>query len=111
MTSDPSCLRARPRRYPLIASIELTDVQSAAKLRQVITDLSLFGCHISTQKMWPIGTQAKIRIAFDSSTFEASGRVVYGRPLLGMGVVFTVVEPDYQWVLERWIAGLRDSMK
>jgi hypothetical protein len=95
----------------LIAPVELTDFQSAARLRQVISDLSLFGCHISTQKMWPIGTQAKIRITHDSEAFEASARVVYGRPLLGMGIVFTIVEPDYQWVLDRWIADLRESMK
>ena len=120
MTSEPSCprpsaelrpTRPRPRRYPLIASVELTDIQSAAKLRQVITDLSVFGCHISTQKMWPIGTQVRIRIAHDDATFDAFARIVYARPHLGMGIVFTLVEPDYQWILERWIGDLRESMR
>jgi PilZ domain len=109
--SEPPSPRPRPRRYPLIAPVELTDIRTTARLRQVITDLSLFGCHISTQTMWPIGTQAHIRIAHDSATFEASSRVVYGLPRLGIGIVFTVVEPDYQWLLERWIGDLQEKMK
>jgi hypothetical protein len=120
MTSQPSCPRPtsesppprpRPRRYPLIAPVELTDIQSAARLVQVITDLSIFGCHISTQRMWPIGRSVRIRIARDRATFEACGRIVYGRPRLGMGIVFTIVEPDHQWMLEQWIGNLRESMR
>ena len=103
--------RPRPRRYPLIAAVELTDLQSSAQLKQVISDLSSYGCHISTQQMWPIGSNVDINIVHNDEKFSARARVVYGRPMLGMGVVFTHVEPTYQSVLDTWIAQLRDVMK
>jgi hypothetical protein len=103
--------RPRPRRYPLIATVELTDLQSSAQLVQVISDLSLFGCHISTQHMWPIGSDVHINIVHNDEKFLARAKVVYGRPRLGMGVVFTHVEPAYQSVLDTWIAGLKNTMR
>jgi len=103
--------RPRPRRYPLIAPVELTDVQSSARLKQVISDLSAFGCHISTQQMWPIGSNVDINILHNGEKFSARAEVVYGRPMLGMGVVFTHVEPASQSVLETWIADLKTAMK
>ncbi len=103
--------RPRPRRYPLIAPVELIDVQSSARLKQVISDLSPFGCHISTQQMWPIGSSVDIDIVHNDERFSAKAKVVYGRPMLGMGIVFTHVEPAYQSVLNSWIANLSNAMK
>ncbi len=103
--------RPRPRRYPVIAAVELTDLQSSARLSQVISDLSQFGCHISTQHMWPIGSSVDINIVHNDEKFFARAKVVYGRPMLGMGVVFTHVEPAYQSILDTWIAGLKNAMK
>lgn len=40
--------RPRARRYPFAASIELIDLESEAEVREQTTDLSLFGCHVST---------------------------------------------------------------
>ncbi len=107
----PLPLRPRPRRYPVIATVELTDMQSEAHMNQVISDLSLFGCHVSTQQMWPIGTNARVRIAHEDATFEAQARVVYGRPMLGMGILFTQIGPQDQEVLNKWIAALKGTMK
>ncbi|MGH9572347.1 MAG: PilZ domain-containing protein [Candidatus Acidiferrales bacterium] len=103
--------RPRPRRYPLIAPVELTDVQSSARLNQVISDLSAFGCHISTRQMWPIGSDVDVHIVHNGEKFTARAEVVYGRPMLGMGVVFTHVGPASQSVLDTWIAGLKDAMR
>lgn len=104
-------LRPRPRRYPLIAPVELTDLQSAARLNQVISDLSPFGCHISTRQMWPIGSSITISIAHNEKTFSARAKVVYGQPMLGMGVVFTQIEPLHQEILDSWITELKGAMK
>jgi hypothetical protein len=104
-------LRPRPRRYPLIAQVELTDVQSSVRLNQVISDLSPFGCHISTRQMWPIGSTITISIAYNEKIFSAQARVVYGQPMLGMGVVFTHIDPTHQEILDTWITELKGSMK
>lgn len=61
--------------------------------------------------MWPIGSHVGINIVHNEETFSARAKVVYGRPMLGMGVVFTEVEPTDQSVLDAWIANLRDAMK
>lgn len=104
-------LRPRPRRYPLIAQVELTDLQSSARLQQVISDLSAFGCHISTRQMWPIGSTVTINIVHNGKTFSADAKVIYGQPMLGMGIVFTHIEPMHQQTLDAWITELKGSMK
>lgn len=103
--------RPRPRRYPLTAAIELTHLQSAARLRQVISDLSEFGCHVSTKHMWPVGSKVRVRIGQNEKAFSALARVVYDGPMLGMGLAFLSIAPNDQAVLDRWIAELRLAMQ
>src|SRR5229473_8654504 len=79
----------RTRRYSFVVGIELTDVQSEAQIRERTSDLSLFGCHVDTQKLFPTGTRIRIRIAHRGANFAALGTVVYGGPKVGMGVAFT----------------------
>jgi len=52
-----------------------------------------------------------INILHNGEKFSARAEVVYGRPMLGMGVVFTHVEPASQSVFETWIADLKTAMK
>ena len=40
----------RARRYLFVATIELTDTQSEAKIQERTSDLSLFGCRVETHK-------------------------------------------------------------
>ena len=80
-------------------------------MKQAISDISAFGCHVSTQQMWPVGSQVKIEILHENRTFSASARIIYDRPLLGMGIAFTDVDPENQAVVELWIAGLRKAMQ
>ena len=97
----------RARRYSFVAAIELTDMQSEVQVKEQTSDLSLFGCHVETRKLLPTGTKVRIRIVHRGANFTALGRVVYVRPSTGMGVVFTLIGPNEQSVLERWIAEVR----
>ncbi len=99
----------RARRYPFVVGIELTDVQSDAQIRERTSDLSVFGCHVDTLKLFPTGTKVRIRIAHRGANFAALGRVVYTGPNTGMGVAFTKIEQKDQLVLEKWIDELRDE--
>ena len=98
--------RPRARRYPCFAKVELTDLESATRLKAEVSDLSLFGCHVSTATLWPVGTRVRIRIAHNGASFAALAKVAYVQ-LLGMGVVFTSIDPIDQSVLDNWIAALR----
>lgn len=98
--------RPRPRRYRLIASVELTDLDSAAQLKEVISDLNLFGCHVRTREAWPNGTKVRIRITHKRETFAALAKVAYAQ-LTGMGIAFTHIDPSCESLLENWVASLR----
>lgn len=98
----------RARRYPFVATIELTDVQSETQTSAQTSDLSLFGCHVDMRNPLPTGTRVRLRIVHKGAKFVASGRVAFVLPSTGMGILFTQIEPDNQLILEKWIAELRD---
>lgn len=100
--------RPRARRYPFIASAELTDLETETATRQQTTDLSLFGCHVGKAKPLPTGTRVRIRIAHKGEIFEAAGRVTTNQENPGIRIVFTKIEENHQAILEKWIAELRD---
>lgn len=99
----------RARRYLFVVGIELTDLQSEAQIRERTSDLSLFGCHVDTRKLFPVGTRIRIRIAHRGANFAALGTVAYAGPNAGMGVAFTKIEQKDQLVLEKWLDELRDD--
>jgi PilZ domain len=98
----------RARRYPFVATIELTDTQSEAKIQERTSDLSLYGCRVDTDKPFSPGAKVRLRIAHRSANFVALGRVSYNSSDGGMGIAFTQIEPNEQLILERWIEELRD---
>jgi len=100
--------RRRARRYPFVASTELVDVQSDLHLQERVTDLSLYGCGVAASKRLPVGTKLRIRIANKGKTFSAVGKVAYVTADGNMGIVFALIEPNDQMILEKWISELRD---
>lgn len=101
--------RPRARRYSIAASIELTDLESETHLREQTSDLSLFGCHVDTRSPFPTGTRVRIRIIHRGANFRAFGKVANAPLDGGMGIVFTGMEQNDQFVLEKWIAELREK--
>ncbi len=100
--------RPRARRYSFVATIELTDTQSEAKIQERTSELSLYGCRVETHKPFPTGAKVRIRIAHRSANFVAFGRVLYTTSDGGMGIAFTQIEPTNQLILEKWLGELRD---
>jgi|SRR5215472_707874 len=99
--------RPRARRYSFVASIELTDLQSETHFMEQTSNLSLFGCRVDTAKLLQTGIRIRVRIAHMGASFVALGRVVYALPNAGIGVVFTEIEPNHQFILEKWITQVR----
>jgi hypothetical protein len=64
---------------------------------------------VNTAKLLPVGTTVWLRISHQNATFNALGRVANTRP--GIGIVFTKVEEKDQFVLEKWIAEIRDNQE
>lgn len=103
--------RPRARRYRLVATIEMTDVESEAQIVQQTCDLSLFGCGVTTQNPLPTGTRILIRIQHGGANFAAMGKVAHAGHGTRMGVVFTRIEPHQQLTLEKWVAELREARR
>lgn len=99
--------KLRARRFPFVAPITLTDLESSVQLKAGTSNLSVFGCHIATAVLWPVGTKIRIRIAHNGASCSALGRIVYGKPMKGMGILLTRVESIDQTVLDGWLAALR----
>jgi len=83
----------RAVRHPLVVDVEVTDQVSGIKIKDRTKDLSLYGCGVSTATPFPVGTKVMLKMACGGEKpVIAFGKVVYGRPDIGMGIVFTMLE-------------------
>ena len=94
--------RCEPR-YPFIASAELVEEDSGARMDSRISDLSLNGCYVDTVNPLPGGTLVRLRIFTETHSFEAPATVVHSQAFLGMGVKFREVQPRFEEVLRLWL--------
>lgn len=93
----------RTPRYSFIASVELVEETSGAKLPARMSEFSLNGCYLDMANPLPKGTPVLVKIFTEREFFEAPGTVVYSHPNLGMGVEFHNVKPFFQSVLKKWL--------
>lgn len=100
--SEPTERRRVPR-IPFRATSLVAEAGSSDTVVAQTTELSRFGCFVQTVKPHLQGTRVLIEIADGGDVFTASGQVAYVTPE-GMGVVFTMVEPDSYDVLAKWLA-------
>lgn len=48
-----------------------------------------------------VGAEPKVLIIKDANSFAAQARVLYSTTGMGMGGMFTVIEPEQRWMLEK----------
>jgi PilZ domain len=102
--------RCEPR-YPFIASAELLEESSGARMKSRISDLSLKGCYVDTVNPLPDGTLVHLRIFTETHSFEAPGTVVYSHAFMGMGMKFREVEPQSVEILRLWLTEVAELAK
>jgi hypothetical protein len=106
-TSTP--IEERPaerRRVPRVSFKATSVVAEVGSTRVVVaqtTELSRFGCFVQTGRPYPQGTRVHVDLADGGTTFSASGVVAYVTGD-GMGVVFSMVEPENYEILARWLS-------
>ena len=91
-------------RYPLIASAEVTEVESGATFSVRTSDISRTGCYLDMLNPSPKGAQLRVTITKGGEVFEATARVAFTVPGLGMGIAFLRVSPQHENVLSKWLA-------
>ena len=99
------------RRCSLVASAEVTEVDSGARLSARISELGLGGCYIDAMNPFPKGTLVQLRILRDQGVFETEAKVVYSDPGFGMGLAFAEITPNQKSRLEAWLAEIVTQIK
>jgi hypothetical protein len=102
----PQEQRSSPR-FAFSTAAEAVHLQTDTRLNGRISDLGRGGCYVDTINPFPVSTDVRIRINKDNSSFVARARVVYSSGGMGMGLMFTKIEPERLQVLEKWLAELR----
>jgi PilZ domain len=98
--------RRRAPREPLIASVEVIDLQTNARLKARTLDASLVGCYLDVANPFPVGTEVSVRISNENAIFTALGSIAHCEENLGMGIRFTDVQLDQNEILDGWLATL-----
>jgi hypothetical protein len=97
--------RRDAQRLPLILAVEVTEVDSGARLSARTSDVSRTGCYVDTLNPTPSGTVVRVKFNHDGEQLDLLARIVYVSPRLGMGVRFDEsISPEQLAILDRWLA-------
>ncbi len=94
--------RRRAPRYQLVADAEILELRSQTKLQARTSDVSLVGCFMNSSHGFPQGTEIRVKLTLQESTFTSRGVIARTQPM-GMGVNFFDVKRDQQDLLRKWL--------
>ena len=103
--------RRSVRRCPLVASAEVTELDSGARLSARTSELGIGGCYVDALNPFSEGTVVGLRILRDQGVFETKAKVVYCDPKFGMGLAFTEMTPEQRSLLEAWLAEIVSELR
>jgi hypothetical protein len=101
--SESPTERRRVPRHPFKATSVVVETGSSGVVIAQTNELSRYGCFVQTIKPYPKGTRILIEIAEAGEVFTAAGVVAYVTGD-GMGIVFSMVEPDNYEILAKWLS-------
>ena len=97
--------RRDAQRLPLILAVEVTEVDSGARLSARTSDVSRTGCYVDTLNPTPTGTVVRVKFSHNGEPLDLLARIVYVSPRLGMGIRFDEsISPEQLAILDRWLA-------
>jgi hypothetical protein len=91
-------------RFPFIASAQVTETRTEARLQARTSDLSREGCYLDMLNPLPTGTLLRINVTHQNKQLDAVGRVVHSQLNVGMGVRFE--EVGQRAVIDAWLSEL-----
>jgi hypothetical protein len=94
----------RSPRFPFIASAQVVETRTEAKLQARTSDLSREGCYLDMLNPLPTGTRLKINVTHRNQQLDAVGLVVHSELNVGMGVQFE--EIGQRAVIDAWLSDL-----
>ena len=97
--------RTEPR-YPVAAMAEAIDIKSHTRIAGRISDIGPGGCYFEVMSPFGVGAELQLRITRNEQNLTVSARVLYSTGGMGMGLLFTKVDPEQQHLLLRWVSEL-----
>lgn len=95
--------RRKIPRYAVNADSEVEEPKVRAKINGRMTDLGLGGCYVDAMMTFPVDTAVHMRMTREDLHFEADARVVFAKPGLGMGLMFTDLTAVHKRYLAEWV--------
>jgi hypothetical protein len=102
-------VRRAHMRHKIAAPIELIEAESGKRVKARLSDLGRAGCYVNFDSPFPVGAALELVITKDPKSFHAQARVVYAMPGKGMGLSFTLVEPEQYQILDKWLAAYMET--
>src|ERR1700680_1867822 len=93
----------RTQRHSVIVDVTVCDVKSGTQIKERTKDLNLYGCRITAESPFPAGTNVVLNMTCGEEKITAIGKVIFTRPIIGMGILFAAMEPHCQELIENWI--------
>lgn len=100
--------RSEPR-FSVAAMAEATDIKSHTKISGRISDIGPGGCYFEVMSPFANGAELRVRITRNHQTLTVSAKVLYSTGGMGMGLLFTQVEPEQRHLLHQWVGELSGS--
>ena len=94
----------RSPRFPFIASAQVVETRTEARLVARTSDISREGIYLDMLNPLPTGTRLKINVTHQNKQLDAVGLVVHSELNVGMGVQFE--EIGQRGVIDAWLADL-----
>jgi hypothetical protein len=102
--------RRRAPRTAMVLSAEVIEMPSGSKLLARTCDVSRTGCYVDTLNPITKFSQVRVRLTRSNEIFEATGRVMYASPNLGMGINFESVPDREQARLDQWLSSVQPEI-
>jgi hypothetical protein len=93
-------------RYSLIATAEVIEPPSDARMSGRISEISRKGCYFDILNTLPVGTIVQLRVTRDQGSFATMARIIYVQEGIGMGLAFIDPPEDQLRILDSWLAEL-----
>jgi hypothetical protein len=105
-TGLPFGQRRTVPRYSLIATAEIVEAATDARMSGRISEISRKGCYVDLLNTLPVATSVQLCITRDRGAFTTMARIINVLEGIGMGVAFLDPPEDQLRILDSWLAEL-----
>jgi PilZ domain len=103
VASGPAEKRRHPR-FPFSTGGEAFDPQAGFRVTERLSDISRSGCYMDTISPFAVNAAIILSVTHEGRTFKTKAKVMDSLNGMGMGMMFTTMEPDQARVLDAWLA-------